>query len=196
MQAIHFIRGFLALAIGVAVAPAAWAQAAPAAAAPAACPALLQHTMTRLQDDAPQPLCQFAGKVLLVVNTASHCGYTPQYEGLEALHKRYAAQGLVVLGFPSNDFGAQEPGDAKAIAETCFNVYGVRFPMFNKITVVGPNVHPLYAALVRAGAQAPKWNFHKVLVDRQGRVVTSFASDVAPQDRRVAAAVEKQLAAR
>jgi glutathione peroxidase len=170
--------------------------ATPAQAQSAACPALLQHQMTRLQDDKPQALCQFTGKVLLVVNTASHCGYTPQYQGLEALHARYAAQGLVVLGFPSNDFGAQEPGDAKAIAETCFNVYGVRFPMFNKIAVAGPNAHPLYGALAQAGGQAPRWNFHKYLVDRQGRVVASFASDVEPLDRRLAAAVEKQLALR
>ncbi|HET9976047.1 MAG TPA: glutathione peroxidase [Burkholderiaceae bacterium] len=195
MQAIPFFRGLVAVAIVVA-APAAWAQSAPPPAPHAACPALLQHTVTRLQDDAPQGLCQYAGKVLLFVNTASHCGYTPQYQGLEALYARHAAQGLVVLGFPSNDFGAQEPGDAKAIAETCFNVYGVRFPMFNKITVVGQNAHPLYGALVRAGAQAPKWNFHKVLVDRQGRVVASFASDVEPRDPRVVAAVEKLLAAR
>lgn len=188
MKRTRLFRLIFAVVIGVVAAPAALAQAA--------CPALLQHTLTRLQDDAPQALCQYAGKVLLFVNTASHCGYTPQYQGLEALHARYAAQGLVVLGFPSNDFGAQEPGDAKAIAETCFNVYGVRFPMFNKITVVGKDAHPLYGALARSGAQAPKWNFHKVLVDRQGRVVASFASDVEPQDRRVAAAVEKLLAVR
>jgi glutathione peroxidase len=195
MRTVPLLRRTLAVAILVA-APAAWAQAAPPSVPPAACPALLQHTMTRLQDDAPQALCQYAGKVLLFVNTASHCGYTPQYQGLEALYARYAAQGLVVLGFPSNDFGAQEPGDAKAIAETCFNVYGVRFPMFNKIAVVGKDAHPLYGALVRSGAQAPKWNFHKVLVDRQGRVVASFASDVEPKDRRVAAAIENLLAAR
>jgi len=197
MKQLRFCAIVLACALGLSASPAVLAQAAASASAtPGACPALLQHTLTRLQDDAPQSLCQYAGKVLLVVNTASHCGYTPQYQGLEALYARYAAQGLVVLGLPSNDFGAQEPGDAKAIAETCFNVYGVRFPMFNKITVAGPNAHPLYAALVKAGAQAPKWNFHKVLVDRQGRVVASFASDIEPRDRRLASAVEKQLAAR
>lgn len=188
MKRIRLLRLLVAAAIGLVAPPAVFAQAA--------CPALLQHTLMRLQDDAPQALCQYAGKVLLFVNTASHCGHTPQYQGLEALYARYAAQGLVVLGFPSNDFGAQEPGDAKAIAETCFNVYGVRFPMFNKITVVGKDAHPLYGALVRAGAQAPKWNFHKVLVDGQGRVVASFASDIEPQDRRVTTAVEKLLAAR
>jgi glutathione peroxidase len=166
------------------------------AAAQGACPALLQHTMTRLQDDALQPLCQWAGKVLLVVNTASQCGFTPQYEGLEALHGQYAARGLVVMGFPSNDFGQQEPGDARKIAETCFNVYGVRFPMFNKITVAGPKAHPLYAALTQATGSAPGWNFHKYLVDRQGRAVAAFPSKVEPQDKRLTSALEKLLAAR
>jgi glutathione peroxidase len=174
--------------------PSAFSQV-PAPPVLATCPALLQHTMTRLQDEAPQPLCQYAGRVLLVVNTASHCGYTPQYEGLEALHKRYAARGLVVMGFPSNDFGQQEPGDAKAIGDTCFNTYGVRFPMFSKITVKGPGTHPFYKQLTQATGQSPAWNFHKVLVDRQGRAVASFPSDVAPVDRRITAELEKLLAA-
>lgn len=166
-------------------------------AATAACPPLLQHTMTRLQDEAPQPLCQYAGRVLLVVNTASRCGYTPQYEGLERLHTKYAARGLVVMGFPSNDFGGQEPGGAKEIAQTCFNTYGVRFPMFSKITVRGAGTHPLYAQLAQqAGGERPGWNFHKYLVDRRGQVVASFKSDVAPEDRRLTAEVEKLLAAR
>ena len=164
-----------------------------AARAQAACPALLQYTVNRLQDDKPQALCQYSGKVLLVVNTASQCGYTPQYKGLEALHARYAAQGLVVMGFPANDFGGQEPGDAKKIAETCFNFYGVQFPMFNKISVVGAGTHPLYASLAKATGQKPEWNFHKYLVDRQGKVVASFASDVAPEDKRLVGEVEKLL---
>jgi glutathione peroxidase len=163
--------------------------------AQSACPALLQHTLPRLQDDKPQPLCQYAGKVLLIVNTASQCGYTPQYTGLEALHARYAARGLVVLGFPSNDF-RQEPGDAKQIADTCFNFYGVRFPMFGKTAVAGRDAHPLYAALARASGSAPTWNFHKYLVDRQGRVVAHFPSAVAPEDKRLVAALEPLLAAR
>jgi glutathione peroxidase len=182
-------RLFALLIAAVVVSPAA-------AQTQAACPALLQHTINRLQDDKPQPLCQYSGKVLLVVNTASHCGYTPQYKGLEALHAKYAAQGLVVMGFPVNDFGQQEPGDAKKIAETCFNVYGVQFPMFNKISVVGTATHPLYAALAKATGKKPEWNFHKYLVDRQGRVVASFASDVVPQDKRLVAEVEKLLAVR
>ena len=109
--------------------------------APASCPPLLQHSFNRLQDDKPQPLCQYAGKVLLVVNTASYCGFTPQYEGLEALYAKYAARGLVVMGFPSNDF-AQESGSSAQIAELCFNTYGVKFPMFAKTVVVGPAGQP------------------------------------------------------
>jgi glutathione peroxidase len=182
-------RRFALVALAAAGAPSlARAQAA-------ACPALLQHTFPRLQDDKPQPLCQYAGKVLLVVNTASQCGFTPQYEGLEALHGKYAAQGLVVMGFPSNDFGNQEPGDSKQIGQICFNVYGVRFPMFAKTVVKGAGAHPLYAALAKASGQVPQWNFHKYVVDRQGRVAASFASEVAPQDKRVVAVLEKALAA-
>jgi glutathione peroxidase len=164
------------------------------AATPATCPALLQQTLPRLQDEQPQSLCQYAGKVLLVVNTASYCGYTPQYEGLEALHARYAGRGLVVLGFPSNDFGQQEPGSDHEIADFCFDTYGVRFPMFSKTVVVGRGAHPLYKALARATGKAPGWNFHKYLVDRQGRVLASYASDVTPADPGLQGAIEKALA--
>jgi glutathione peroxidase len=170
----------------------------PAAAqtAPASCPPLLQHSFNRLQDDKPQPLCQYAGKVLLVVNTASYCGFTPQYEGLEALYAKYAARGLVVLGFPSNDFGQQEPGGSVQIAELCFNTYGVKFPMFAKTVVVGPQANPFFAALAQATGKAPAWNFHKFLVDRQGRPVAAFVSDVKPSDAVLVNALEKALAAR
>ncbi len=160
----------------------------------ASCPALLRHTFPRLQDDAPQPLCQYAGKVLLVVNTASKCGYTPQYEGLEALHAKYVPRGLVVLGFPSNDFGRQEPGDGKQIADFCFNTYGVRFPMFAKSTVSGGEPNALYAQLAKATGKPPRWNFHKYLIDRSGQPVASFASDVKPGDTTLVAAIEKALA--
>jgi glutathione peroxidase len=178
------------------IAAAAAVASPPTLAAAPACPALLQHTLNRLQDERPQALCQYSGKVLLIVNTASQCGFTPQYQGLEALHAKYAARGLVVMGFPANDFGNQEPGTAKDIADTCFNVYGVRFPMFAKIGVVGAKAHPLYVSLAQASGQAPRWNFHKYLVDRQGRVAASFASDVAPQDARITAALDKLLAQR
>jgi len=161
-----------------------------------ACPELLRHSFDRLQDEEPQSLCEYAGKVLLVVNTASYCGYTPQYEGLEALHAKYAARGLVVMGFPSNDFGRQEPGTSSQIGDLCFNTYGVRFPMFVKSSVAGPQANPLHAALAKATGQAPRWNFHKYLVDRQGRPVASFASKVAPNDPALVAAIEKALAQR
>jgi glutathione peroxidase len=157
------------------------------------CPALLQHRFNRLQDEKPQDLCQYAGKVLLVVNTASKCGFTPQYEGLEALHARYAARGLVVLGFPSNDFGGQEPGSEKEIADFCFNTYGVRFPMFAKSVVKGPQANAFYRALGKAVGDEPMWNFHKYLVDRQGRVAGSFGSMVGPLSPRLVGAVEKAL---
>ena len=162
-------------------------------AATASCPALLQHTFTRLQDDAPQDLCQYRGKVLLVVNTASYCGYTRQYEGLEALYAKYRQRGLVILGFPSNNFGQQEPGSARQIAELCFNTYGVQFPMFNKTVVAGPQRNALYTQLYQATKSAPQWNFHKYLVGRDGRTVTSFASAVEPDSRTLAAAIETAL---
>ena len=163
-------------------------------AAPAACPALLQQSFNRLQDEKPQALCQYSGKVLLVVNTASYCGFTSQYQGLEALHARYAARGLVVLGFPSNDFGKQEPGSSSEIADFCFNTYGVRFPMFMKSSVVGQAANPLFASLARATGKPPAWNFHKYLIDRQGKPVASFASEVTPGDASLLATIEKALA--
>lgn len=175
--------------LGVAVAPAR-------AQASAGCPALLQHSVPRLQDDAPQALCQFAGRVLLIVNTASRCGFTPQYEGLEALHARFASRGFTVLGFPSNDFGQQEPGSAKQIAELCFNTYGVRFPMFAKTAVSGAQAHPLWRQLAQASGRGPRWNFHKYLVAHDGRTVSSFDSNVEPMSGVLTQAVERALAAR
>ena len=171
----------------------ALAQAAQAA---ASCPALLNHTFARLQDEKPQPLCQYAGKVLLVVNTASYCGFTPQYEGLEKLHGKYLAQGLVVLGFPSNDFGQQEPKDGKAIADFCFNTYGVKFPMFAKSVVKGANANPLYAELARATGKAPGWNFHKYLIGRDGKPIASYDSNVTPLSPTLVSSIEKALAAK
>lgn len=159
----------------------------------ASCPALLQHTFTRLQDDAPQNLCQYAGKVVLVVNTASYCGYTRQYEGLEALYAKYEKRGLVILGFPANNFGQQEPGNARQIADLCFNTYGVKFPMFNKTDVVGPQRNALYAQLFQATKAAPQWNFHKYLIGRDGTQVQSYASAVEPMGRELGAAIEAAL---
>ena len=168
------------------------------AAAPA-CPALLARQFARLQDEKPQDLCQYAGRVLVVVNTASFCGFTPQYKSLEALHERYRERGLVVLGFPSNDFGQQEPGSGKEIAEFCENTFGVRFPMFAKSRVAasaGSAANPLFVELARRTGQWPRWNFHKYLVARDGIAVTSFASEVDPLDKTFVAAAERLLAAK
>jgi glutathione peroxidase len=191
----------LLLSLGAAIAAAAPVQAqnasaapaaAPAAAAPASCPAVLHHTFKRLQDEAPQDLCQYAGKVVLVVNTASYCGFTPQYQGLEALYAKYAARGLVVLGFPSNDF-KQESADAKKIADLCYNTYGVKFPMFASSVVSGADANPLYAELIKSTGNQPKWNFNKYLIDRNGKVVEYFPSKVTPQDPALVSKIEQAL---
>lgn len=164
-----------------------------ARAAPATCPALLQKTVLRLQDEKPQELCQYSGKVLLIVNTASFCGFTPQYKGLETLYSRYRDKGLVVLGFPSNDF-AQESGSNKDIADFCENTFGVKFPMFTKTAVRGSDASPLYKELAARTGQSPRWNFHKYLVGRDGNAVASYGSGTAPDDRAFVRAVEEQLA--
>ena len=159
-----------------------------------ACPALLDHRATTLKGD-PLDLCQFAGKVVLVVNTASYCGYTGQYKGLEALYQRFRERGLVVLGVPSNDFGAQEPGSNAQVADFCERTYKVRFPMLEKAAVTGKEAVPLYRGLAAKTGQVPRWNFHKYLVGRDGQSVASFPSKVAPEDPTLVAAVEKALAA-
>lgn len=138
---------------------------------------------------------RYHGRVLLVVNTASKCGFTPQYEGLEALQKQYAGRGLSVLGFPSNDFRGQEPGDEKEIQEFCTLTYGVKFPMFEKVHVLGEQATPLYKGLTRATGVAPGWNFHKYLVGRDGKVIAQFPSKVKPDDKDLVAAIEQALAA-
>ncbi|MEJ6021493.1 glutathione peroxidase [Ramlibacter sp. PS4R-6] len=166
-----------------------------ARAADAACPAALAHTFPRLQDEKPQALCQYAGKVVLVVNTASYCGYTPQYKGLEALHDKYKGRGLVVLGFPSNDF-EQEKGSNKEIADFCENTYGVKFPMFAASHVKGARANALYKQLALATGQEPQWNFWKYLVGRDGKVLAAYPSQVTPEDPKLLAAIERQLAAR
>jgi glutathione peroxidase len=159
----------------------------------AACPAVLQHNVLRLQDEKPQSLCQYAGRVVLVVNTASYCGFTGQYAGLEALYRRYQARGLVVLGFPSNDFGRQEPGNNQAIADFCENTFGVKFPMFSKTVVLGPSAHPLFQQLAQRSGERPGWNFHKYLIARDGQTVKSFASAMAPDHPAIVREIEKLL---
>ena len=141
-------------------------------------------------------LGDYGGQVLLIVNTASRCGFTPQYRGLEALHRKYKDRGFVVLGFPCNQFGGQEPGDSGEIADFCRTTYDVSFPMFAKIDVNGPAAHPLYAYLTKAraglfGSRAIKWNFTKFLVNRQGGVVRRFAPASKPQN--IETAIERLL---
>ncbi|HAI48243.1 MAG TPA: glutathione peroxidase [Stenotrophomonas sp.] len=138
-------------------------------------------------------LGDFAGKALLVVNTASKCGFTPQYEGLEALQQKYAARGFSVLGFPSNDFKGQEPGSEAQIQEFCTLTYGVKFPMFQKVQVTGADATPLYQRLAAATGVQPGWNFHKYLIARDGRVVAQFPSKVKPDDAGLVAAIEREL---
>ena len=168
---------------------------APTGAAESPCPSVLDHKFANLMDE-PVSLCQFGGKVLLIVNTASECGYTPQYEGLEKLYRRYRDNGFAVLGFPANDFGGQEPGPDKEIAQFCQVNYGITFPMFAKTSVVGANANPLYRALAVRTGKPPRWNFHKYLLDRAGQPVAVFESAVEPEDPRVTAHIEKLLAAR
>ncbi len=183
----------VAVAACLGLSPAMAQSAAAAPATGAACPALLQQSVPRLQDEKPQALCQYAGKVLLVVNTASYCGFTPQYEGLEALYAKYGPQGLVVLGFPSNDF-KQEDADQKKIADLCFNTYGVKFPMFVTVPVRGSDAHPLFAQLAKATGQQPSWNFNKYLVGRDGKAIAHFGSTTGPSSGTLVGAVEKALA--
>jgi glutathione peroxidase len=156
----------------------------------AACPALLDRKMDTIHEK-PQSLCEYAGKVVLVVNTASECGYTPQYEGLETLYRKYRERGLVVLGFPANDFGGQEPGSNKDIAAFCVNQYAIDFPLFAKIDL---KKNPLYADLAKATGQAPRWNFHKYLIDRSGKEVQSFDTKVDPNDPKLVKQIEALLA--
>jgi glutathione peroxidase len=155
----------------------------------AACPPLLDRSLQTL-DERRESLCQYAGKVLLVVNTASQCGYTPQYDGLEALYRKYRDRGLVVLGFPMNDFGGQEPGSNQEISSFCVNQYAVDFPMFAKTEL---RANPLYAELRKATGEAPQWNFHKYVVDRSGKRVQSFATRVEPDDPKLVNAIERLL---
>jgi len=149
-------------------------------------PSIYSFSVTSIEGK-PVEFSTYQGKVLLIVNTASQCGFTPQYQGLQALYDKYASQGLVILGFPCNQFGQQEPGDETAIQSFCETRFGVSFPLFQKIEVNGKEAHPLYKFLTKAapgilGTQAVKWNFTKFLVDRQGKVVARYSSLTQPQD--------------
>lgn len=153
-------------------------------------------TFQKLHDEDMLPLKQFKGQVLLIVNTESHCGFTPQYNDLEKLYTTYKDQGLVVIGVPSNDFGSQEPGTSEEIAKFCEINYGVTFPMTEKEVVSGDNAHPFYkwAKQVLGFGTAPKWNFHKYLVDRHGNLIDYFNSTTSPDSKSIKQAIEKALA--
>lgn len=174
--------------------PPATSSATPAA--PAATPELLDITVQSI-DGKPVNLSAYKGQVVLIVNVASKCGYTPQYQGLEKLYNAKKDAGLVVLGFPANDFLGQEPGSNEQIAEFCKTKYGVTFPMFEKITVTGRKQHELYKRLTAQAQEmggAPSWNFTKYLIARDGTLVARFGSKTTPQDQALLAAIDAQLA--
>jgi glutathione peroxidase len=169
--------------------------AAPAAvAAPAAAPPSIYPIKMNRLDGTPATLSEWSGKVLLIVNTASKCGYTPQYEGLQKLHAKYSPRGFAVLGFPSNDFGGQEPGSAQEIAKFCTSIYAVNFPMFEKTKVKGAEQNELYSLLSKSLGE-PHWNFHKYLIDKQGHPVKAWESKVEPGSDEISSAIEAQLGA-
>ena len=170
--------------------------AAPLAGAQEGASVPLDHEYRLLAGKAPVNIGErFDGQVLLVVNTASHCGFTPQYEALEAMHARYAPKGFSVLGFPSGDFKGQEFEDEAQIREFCTLTYGVKFPMFEKVHVVGDDATPLFRDLAAASGQAPAWNFHKYLVGRDGTLLGSWGSKTVPDDPAIVKAIEAALAA-
>ncbi|MBL8496399.1 glutathione peroxidase [Nitrosomonas sp. JL21] len=155
---------------------------------------LLDQNFRKLAAEEMVNLCQaYAGKVVLVVNTASKCGYTPQYEGLEQLFEKYQSQGLVVLGFPSNDFMGQEPGTEAEIQDFCRLTYDVKFPMFEKTPVKKEHAHPFYAQLAELSGTFPTWNFQKYLIGRDGKYITFFTPHTKPSDPMVITAIEKAL---
>jgi len=167
-------------------------KASPAPKTTVACPAILNQQFDTLQGKKTN-LCQYAGKVMLVVNTASYCGFTQQYEGLQTLYEKFQARGLVVVGFPANDFGKQEPGSNAEVADFCERTYKVKFPMMAKSSVVEGSANPLHEALAKATGQRPKWNFHKYLIDRNGKAAGSFGSSVDPMSAQFVAEIEKLL---
>ena len=156
------------------------------------CSPLLSHQVADIAGG-KEDLCQYAGKVVLVVNTASYCGFTPQYKGLQALSEKYQSRGLVIQGFPANDFGSQEPGSNQEIAEFCDRTFAVKFPMFAK-TSVRAGASPFFDGLAKATGERPQWNFHKYVIARDGTRVASFPSDVEPESPAMTAKLEQFLA--
>jgi glutathione peroxidase len=158
----------------------------------AQCPSLLDHRFSRLRDGQTESLCAYTGRVVLVVNTASKCGFTPQYEGLQALHQKYSARGLTVLAFPSGDFLGQEHSNRTDIAKTCFDQYGAQFMVYDRTAVVGRDANPLFVQL-RDARGAPRWNFHKYLIGRDGKPGPAFGSTTEPLDAKLISEIEKLL---
>ncbi|NLW05611.1 MAG: glutathione peroxidase [Pseudomonadaceae bacterium] len=185
MKAIYKL--FLILLLGPlsALSSMAWAE-------PSICPTLLDSTQRELHSTQTIDLCQFAGQPLLIVNTASHCGFTGQFKGLEALHKLYAPRGLVVLGFPSNDFKQEEKDESKT-AEVCFVNYGVTFLMLSTSSVAKGKLNPVFKALEQMGAPLPRWNFHKYLINVDGELIGTFASKTEPESAEMKQMIEKLL---
>ena len=158
------------------------------------CPALLNHEVRKLGSSETINLCdEYAGKVILVVNTASKCMFTSQYDGLEKLYQQKKDSGLVVLGFPSNDFGSQEPGSEENIQKFCRINYGVQFPMFRKVKVTGNDAHPFYRDLREVSGKTPRWNFHKYLIGRDGELISSYASWTGPNSNKLLKAIDRAL---
>lgn len=153
---------------------------------------LHEFTMNAI-DGKPTPLAAYKGKVALVVNVASQCGYTPQYKGLEEIYEKYKDHGFVILGFPANNFGQQEPGSNDEIKQFCSRKYNVTFPMFSKISVKGADKAPLYQYLTGTGGGEVRWNFTKFLVDKDGKVIARFESNVEPSSTDITSAIEKAL---
>lgn len=157
------------------------------------CPDLLKFVKRKLNSQDTVNLCEaYQGKTILIVNTASYCGFTPQFEGLEALYSQYKDQGLVVLGFPSHDFNQEDKSEVKT-GQICRLTYGVKFPMFEALSVKGEEADPLYRMLAKKSGQAPKWNFHKYLVDKNGLVVNDYASAVKPSDESLVSDIEQAM---
>ena len=187
-RSLAFVAAIFALSVGAQLAP-------DGAIAEEAAKELLDLSARRLAGS-EEPLSRYRGEVLLIVNTASECGYTPQYAGLQTLYERYRENKFSVLGFPSNDFGEQEPGDDRQIGAFCKSNYGVEFPMFSKVRVLGADAHPVYAyltSLPKPVGGPVEWNFQKYLVDRNGNVVARFESDTEPDDPALVAAIERLL---
>jgi glutathione peroxidase len=157
-----------------------------------ACPPPLKHSFRTLEGKSVD-LCEYSGKVVLAVNVASHCGNTPQYKGLEALFEKYRAKGLVVIGFPANDFAGQEPGSPKEIKDFCETQYGVKFPIMEKTSVVPGKANPVFAELTRMTGEAPEWNFHKYLISRDGKTAYSFAARMQPESMEITSRIEQLL---